>query len=151
MRKTLFIFILSFSFLFMSCKGNLVLLSSIKETVIPGRPNIPSYNNYIINFKMTSNASINIDHVELKSGGKCYTCNYLLKELNGASYLKILSKKGNYTLEIPLNEKYIISSVNCDNQQERLQIHYSHDGKENSLTVSEFLDKTKNQNVSTFL
>ncbi len=143
MRKTLFIFILSFSFLFMSCKSNLVLVSSVKETVIPGRPNIPSYSNYIINFKMTSNSSINIDRIEVKTGGKCYTCNYLLKEKNGASYLKELSKQGTYTLEIPLKDKYIISSINCDNQKEQLLIYYNDDGKDNSLTVSEFLEKTK--------
>ncbi|WP_408032941.1 hypothetical protein [Tenacibaculum xiamenense] len=127
----------------MSCKSNLVLISSIKETVIPGRPNIPSYSNYIVNFKMTANSSVNINRVEIKNGGKCYICNYLLKKQNGASYLKELSKQGDYILEIPLNDKYIISDSSCDSSKEQLLIYYREDGKENNLTISEFLEKTK--------
>ncbi|SEB80531.1 hypothetical protein SAMN04489761_1822 [Tenacibaculum sp. MAR_2009_124] len=141
MRKTFFI--LSLSFILMSCKSNLILISSIKETVLPGRPNIPSYSNYKVNFKTMNTSSIKIDRVEVKSKGTCYTCSYLLKEQKGTSYLNKISKQGNYILEIPLKDKYIISTSNCDNKEEELLIYYEENGKPNSLKISVFSEETK--------
>ncbi|WP_440881802.1 hypothetical protein [Tenacibaculum sp. C7A-26P2] len=128
---------------FLESKNNLILISSIKETVIPGRSNVASYDNYIINFKTLTDASININRIEINTGGNNYKCKYLLKKQNNYYDVKQPSKQGDYILKVSLKKNYIISYGNCNHTKEQFIIFYNDNGTKKHLVISDFIKKIK--------
>ena len=128
---------------FLESRNNLILTSSIKETVIPGRFNIATYNNYIIKFKTLTDASININRIEINTGGNNYVCKYLLKKQNNSHNIEQPSKQGDYILKISLKNNYIISHNNCNYTKEQFIIFYNDNGIKKHIVISDFIKKIK--------
>lgn len=136
MKKTFTFFVLLM--LIYGCKSPITITSSIKETVIPGRPTEKAYTNYVVNFNIQNETLVTIDSIKVHQLTNCFSTNFLLKKSNDASYLEEISEKGNYTLEIPLRANYIVKTETCNSEKEEVVIYYQENGNHKEISVSEF-------------
>jgi hypothetical protein len=136
------IIVLIFGILFVNCNSQIKLLQSTKQTVLPGRRDQESYTNFIFKFSVKSNASILVDSVTILMDKKCYKSKYILNQENTPNYIDQITKKGNYILELPIQENNISLIPNCIKQQSEVVIHYKKDGILKKMQINNFIKET---------
>lgn len=130
--------------LLMACSSSLKFTSKIKQKVYPGRHTEKIYTNYVLEFSVDTNEIISIDSIHVFYERQCYKINqYLLKKEKSARYIESNLQKGNYTLELPLKEKYSTVYPTCKDKKGVVTIHYKEGNILKKILLNDFIDGIK--------
>jgi len=128
---------------FTSCRDGVQLMTSKKQTIIPGVQTANTYTKYLIDFKIENTIDIVIDSVFVYQKGKqCMKTDYLIKRKKSSNYISQITSKGQYILEIPIKEGSFKMINNCEADTDRVFVYYNEKGKSKHFEITSFLNET---------
>ncbi len=123
---------------FSSCKSDIILVSSVKEIIIPGVKTKSPYIQYVIQIKLEKDHSIEIDRFDLsQSGVTSDNCEYYLKDHITGTNKKKAQGKGIYDLII-IPKKVYQKQLN---EKDSLKIFYKLNDQNKDIVVTTFTTK----------
>lgn len=136
---------LFFLTIFLGCTHTSIeLISSEKQSIIPGIRSEKTYTNYVFEVKIKEKTDIRIDSFLVYQRGKqCLKAEkYFIKKEKTAQYVQTFNEVGKYYIHIPLKEDNFKEKKDCiKSKEDTLVIHYRENGKTKMLNITSFIEK----------
>ncbi len=121
------------------CKTTIKIVNAVKQIVYKGIPSEKGFINYEVNFLVTTDAAITIDSTQVIQDKTCYTARFSLITKQPAAFVTAISKKGNYTLEIPLRKHTILKQRKISSaDKDQIIVYYTENKKSKVYGIQNF-------------
>jgi len=128
---------------FLSCKDEILLVSSVKEITIPGRPDQNSFVQYKLKFEVTKDGQ----NIQIKDVVFPYfdirkeKLRFDIMDVSSNLIIKSITKKGNYMLNIRPNDE--LQNQMIATKKDEVIISIVQNNKTEQIKISSFVEKTK--------
>ena len=140
MKKVLLLFLMIG---FISCKKDLIIINSIKQTIVPGVNSSKEYLKYNIDFRNDSEGIKQIEKIIIVDNKTCYKVQYTLTKENSPKQLSVIKDKGNYTLKVAMINGSFEVLTDCYKTKNGLYVFYSEDQQQKEFFIGKFKEERK--------
>jgi len=124
-----------------NCKTNLSLISAEKQQIIQGHQNAKPYINYQFEIGLKKDALINIDSIKVFDSNSCYIVDYTISNKTNGQYIKQITTKGVYTIDIAMQKEKYKLLKDCSTTENKVIVYYQQQTKK-ELIITDFQQKT---------
>jgi len=127
-----------------ACDSSVQIISSVKQTIIPGLRTEKSYSKYLIEVELTSHEKLVVDSVVVfEEVRKCRKASLSTMDRSNNKLLvtnETFARK--FTIEATVKDDSLELSNNCSGDSNTLILYYTENGKSKKVEISTFKEET---------
>ncbi len=126
------------------CKNKIEIISSIKQTVIPGVKTVKSYTNYVFKVDVNTNEIISIDSLLVYQNKQLLYPKFLIKKEGASKYTDKIKASGVYLIEAAIKEGNFLNATKIiEDEINKVVMFYTFKDKKSKMEINSFEEKKK--------